>query len=70
MGLYIRKAWSFGPFRINLSKGGLGFSFGFTGLRVGINRHGLYLHAGRGGVYYRSYLLGLAPQEIVNRDDD
>ena len=35
MPIYLKKAFSFGPFRLNLSKSGLGLSFGVTGLRIG-----------------------------------
>lgn len=66
MGWYIRKAYTFGLFRINLSKGGVGVSFGFPGFRIGINRHGIYLHVGRGGVYYRRYI---TRRERVEKDD-
>jgi hypothetical protein len=58
MGWYIRKGFNFGPFRINLSKGGVGVSFGFKGFRIGLNRLGPYLHVGWGGLYYRTYLTG------------
>jgi len=34
MGLRFRKSFSIGPLRINLSKSGVGFSFGFKGFRV------------------------------------
>ena len=53
MGFYIRKSFGAGPFRMNLSKGGLGFSAGVKGLRVGTGSRGRYLHAGRNGLYYR-----------------
>jgi hypothetical protein len=53
---YLRKSFSFGPLRINLSKSGLGASAGVTGLRVGGGPKGKYLHAGRGGLYYRKSL--------------
>ena len=66
MGFYIRKSWSFGPFRLNLSKGGFGVSFGMRGLRIGLNRLGPYLHVGWGGLYYRTYLTGR--REKVERD--
>lgn len=35
MGWSFRKSFSFGPFRINLSKSGIGFSLGAKGFRVG-----------------------------------
>jgi hypothetical protein len=56
MGFYIRKAFQFGPLRLNLSKGGLGISAGVKGLRIGTGPRGTYLHAGRGGLYVREYL--------------
>lgn len=34
MGLRFRKSINFGPFRINLSKSGVGFSIGWRGFRV------------------------------------
>ena len=69
MGLYIRKAINLGPLRINISKGGLGFSFGITGLRIGWDRKGgFYFHAGRGGVYYKTYLFS-GKRESVEKND-
>lgn len=57
MPFYIRKAFSSGPIRLNLSKGGLGFSFGVKGARLGVNSRGqAYVHGGRHGVYYRKNL--------------
>ena len=38
MPWYIRKAFSFGPLRLNLSKRGLGFSVGAKGARIGVLR--------------------------------
>ena len=35
MGWYFRRSKSFGPFRLNLSKRGIGWSVGTRGLRVG-----------------------------------
>lgn len=56
MSLNFRKSIKAGPFRINLSKSGIGVSAGVKGLRVGKGPRGSYLHAGRGGVYYRKNL--------------
>jgi|GEM_PF-2205174 len=59
MPFYIRKAFSSGPIRLNLSKGGLGFSVGVKGARLGVNSKGqAYVHGGRHGVYYRKNLGG------------
>lgn len=58
MPFYIRKAISVGPLRFNLSKSGIGVSFGVRGLRVGSGAQGNYVHAGRHGIYYRKTLPG------------
>lgn len=52
--LIIRKQWRVGMLNINLSKKGLGFSFGKRGLRVGRNARGSeYFEASHGGASYR-----------------
>jgi len=53
MGLFLRKAFTSGPVRLNLSKGGLGLSGGVKGARLSAGPRGLHLFAGRGGLYYR-----------------
>jgi hypothetical protein len=53
MPFYLRKSVSAGPFRFNFSKGGVGVSVGVRGFRIGTGPRGHYIHAGRGGVYYR-----------------
>lgn len=63
MGLYLRKSFGFGPLRLNLSRSGLGASFGVKGARVGLGPRGSYVHVGRGGLYYRRSLgSGTSPQ--------
>lgn len=54
LSLYLRKALSFGPFRFNLSKSGVGLSVGVKGLRFGVSPRGNYVHMGRNGIYYRT----------------
>jgi hypothetical protein len=56
VGFYLRKSIRAGPFRFNLSKSGIGMSAGVKGLRVGTGPRGAYVHAGRGGIYYRQSL--------------
>ncbi len=56
MPFYIRKSVSAGPFRFNFSRGGVGLSVGVRGLRLGTGPRGHYVHAGRGGLYYRKTL--------------
>jgi len=58
MGFYIRKYVQAGPYRLNLSKSGLGVSVGRPGFRVGSGPRGNYVHMGRYGVYYRTAYYG------------
>ena len=56
MGWYIRKSVKIGPFRINLSKSGIGYSFGVKGARIGTGPRGPYVAGGRDGIYFRQSL--------------
>ena len=56
MGFYLRKSVRVGLLRFNLSNGGVGVSGGIPGLRIGTGPRGTYVHAGRGGLYYRAHL--------------
>jgi Protein of unknown function (DUF4236) len=58
LGFYVRKSVRAGPFRFNLSKSGVGVSAGVPGFRVGTGPRGNYVHAGKGGIYYRASLGG------------
>lgn len=40
MGFYYRKSVSLGPFRVNLSKSGVGYSVGTRGFRTGVSSGG------------------------------
>lgn len=56
MGLFLRKALSVGPVRINLSKSGFGTSVGVKGARLSSGPSGVHVFAGRNGMYYRKSL--------------
>jgi hypothetical protein len=56
MGFYFRKSFGFGPVRLNLSRSGLGASFGVKGAHIGVGPRGTYVQMGRGGLYYRQTL--------------
>src|SRR6266508_4445181 len=62
MGWFFRKSAKFGPFRLNLSKSGIGVSAGIKGARVSTGPRGTYLNLGRGGLYYRQKVGGGMPQ--------
>jgi Protein of unknown function (DUF4236) len=53
MGFTVRKSVRVGPLHFNLSGSGIGVSCGIPGLRIGSGPRGNYIHAGRGGFYYR-----------------
>ena len=40
MGFYYRKSLRYGPFRVNLSKSGIGYSVGGPGFRMGTSARG------------------------------
>lgn len=56
MGFFLRKTKKFGLFNLNLSKNGLGFSFGIKGLRISAGSRGLQLNASHNGLYFRKSL--------------
>jgi len=58
MSWFLRKAFKFGPIRLNLSKSGLGASFGVKGARLSVGPRGTHIFAGRGGVYFRERIGG------------
>ena len=58
MGFYIRKSKRLGPFRLNISKSGLGISVGMKGARLSTGPKGTYFNAGKDGIYYRKKLGG------------
>jgi hypothetical protein len=53
MGWSFRKSKSFGPFRLNFSKSGVGLSFGVKGARISLSKRGTYVNLGANGIYYR-----------------
>lgn len=56
MSFYLRKTVKAGPFRVNLSRSGIGMSTGVPGLRVGTGPRGSYIRVDAHGVYYRQTL--------------
>ena len=53
MGFFYRKSIKLGPFRVNLSKSGIGVSAGVRGARVSTGPRGTYLNMGTGGFHKR-----------------
>jgi hypothetical protein len=59
MGWLFRRSKSFGLFKLNFSKSGVGYSFGVPGVRMGVNAKGRkYVRGGipGTGLYYQSSL--------------
>jgi hypothetical protein len=70
MGWYLRKSLKLGPIRFNLSKSGIGTSVGVKGLRIGSGPRGKYIHAGRGGLYFRESLTEAEKTPTSETEDD
>lgn len=56
MGFYVRTSLRAGPFRLNLSRSGVGVSAGVPGFRVGAGPRGNYVTVGAAGIRYRATL--------------
>jgi len=72
MGVYYRKSIKFGGFRVNLSKSGIGYSYGVKGFRISAGPRGTYATVGAGGFYYRERIdkpKQRPPQPHLNRRD-
>lgn len=66
MTWFLRKALRLGPLRLNLSKRGVGASFGVKGARIGVDATGKpYVFGGRRGFYFRQRL-GTLPHAPEN----
>lgn len=67
LSFYLRKSLKAGPFRVNLSKSGIGVSTGVPGFRVGTGPRGTYVRMGRGGIYYQQTLSGKSSRQPATR---
>jgi hypothetical protein len=56
MGIYLKKTFKFGPFNVNLSKSGIGFSTGVKGARISKGPRGTFVNIGKNGIHYRKSL--------------
>ena len=69
MGWSYRKSVHVGPFRVNLSKSGIGYSVGEKGLRMGVNSKGRRYESlsipGTGISYRSSSKSGCAPAVLL-----
>ena len=68
MGFFFRKSVGFGPFRLNLSKSGVGASFGVRGARISSGPRGTYINVGRNGFYYRQKI-DSPPSRVPQQED-
>jgi hypothetical protein len=59
MAIYLKKTFKFGPFNINLSKSGVGFSAGVKGARISKCPRGTFVNIGKNGIHYRKSLTSL-----------
>jgi len=70
MGFYIRKSVGFGPIRFNLSKSGVGVSFGVKGARLSTGPRGTYVNMGSHGIYYRQKINGSIESQSTSPSED
>src|SRR5438046_10349716 len=56
MAVYFRQGIGFGPFRLNLSKSGIGAQFGARGAMISARPRRPYISDGVNGCYYRQQL--------------
>jgi hypothetical protein len=66
MGLRFRRFWNLGPFRLSLSRAGLGSSIGVPGFRIGVSATGQkYFSIGipGTGLYYVTYFRSPPPNQ-------
>lgn len=66
MSWSFRKSTSLGPFRFNLSRSGIGMSFGVKGARISVNTRGTYVNLGANGIYYRKRISGVSDSRPIN----
>lgn len=65
MGFFFRRSASFGPFRLNFSKSGVGASIGVKGARLTITPRGTtYITVGSHGFYYREAVSNASRGEL------
>jgi hypothetical protein len=62
VSFYLRRTVKAGPFKVSLSRSGVGVSTGVPRLRVGTGPRGSYVRVGAHGVYYRQILAQTARQ--------
>jgi Protein of unknown function (DUF4236) len=67
MSFYLRKTIKAGPFRVNLSRSGIGVSAGVPGLQVGSGPRGTYVRMGRHGVYYQQTISRAGRSQVPRR---
>lgn len=70
MSFYIRKSVRFGPVRFNLSKSGVGVSFGVKGARLSTGPRGTYINMGSHGVYYSQKINGSIDSLITSSSEE
>ena len=66
MGWSWRRSSSFGPFRLNFSKSGMGISAGVRGARLSVGPRGTYVNVGAGGFRYSHRLGGPGAENRIN----
>lgn len=67
MGFSFYKSKKVGPFKINASSSGIGFSFGIKGARINFSPRGTFVNIGANGIYYRKKLFNNSNKVISKK---
>jgi len=71
VGLYFRKSISLGRgFRVNISKSGIGYSYGVKGFRISHGPRGSFFSGGFGGLYFRNKIKDTTNSETIRNKDN
>lgn len=64
MGFSFYRSKKIGPFKINASSSGIGFSFGVKGARINFSPRGTFVNIGSNGIYYRKRISGNSKERV------
>lgn len=67
MGISFFRSKKIGPFKINASSSGIGFSLGVKGARLNFSPRGTFVNIGANGIYYRKKISYSSQEEIRSK---
>ncbi|PHN08145.1 DUF4236 domain-containing protein [Flavilitoribacter nigricans] len=70
MGFSFYRSKQLGPFKINVSTSGVGFSFGIKGARINFSPRGTFVNVGANGIYYRKKISSSSKNQVRKKPED